>query len=57
MRATGFDVSDTWTLSLSAQQQAGAGRGFLIIEMTALQAILNAFVRAIDQVDSQAMAQ
>ena len=57
MRATGFDVSDTWTLSLSAQQQAGAGRGFLIIEMTALQVILNAFVRAIDQVDSQAMAQ
>ncbi|MBE6474929.1 MAG: WXG100 family type VII secretion target [Actinomyces succiniciruminis] len=57
MEAAGFDVSDNWKLSLSDAQKRGTGRGFLIIQMAAMQVTLNAFVQAICLVDTQASAQ
>lgn len=54
-KAKGFDVSDTWKLSLSAQQFAGNNAGFQVFEMAVFQLVINAHVSLIGLVDSQAI--
>lgn len=54
-KAKGFDVSDTWKLSLSAQQLAGNNAGFQVFEMAVFQLMINAHVSLIGLVDSQAI--
>lgn len=54
-KAKGFDVSDTWKLSLSAQQLAGNNAGFQVFEMAVFQLVVDAHVNLIAQVDSQAI--
>ena len=54
-KAKGFDVSDTWKLSLSAQQLAGNNAGFQVFEMAVFQLVINAHVSLIGLVDSQAI--
>ncbi len=54
-KAKGFDVSNTWKLSLSAQQLAGNNAGFQVFEMAVFQLVIDAHVDLIAQVDSQAI--
>lgn len=54
-KAKGFDVSNTWKLSLSAQQLAGNNAGFQVFEMAVFQLVIDAHVNLIAQVDSQAI--
>lgn len=54
-KAKGFDVSDTWQLSLSAQQLAGNNVGLQVFEMAIFRLVINAHVSLIEQVDFQAI--
>lgn len=54
--AFGFDVSETWKISLSVQQLSDPKNSLLAVKMVVLQAALNAEVEAIGQVDLQAAA-
>lgn len=54
-KAKGFDISDTWQLSLSAKQIAGKNIGFQLLEMAVFQVVIYAHASLIDQVDSQAI--